>query len=66
MSMGQSDRLARQSYPDLSRPVVNSPNDGIKMGDQKFLRSPTTEVQDIQTYSISVNSHCTWNCLTLN
>lgn len=65
-SMGRSDRLARQSYPDLSGPVVNSPNNGFKMGDQKFLRYPTTEVHDIQTYSISVNSHSTWNCVTLN
>jgi hypothetical protein len=37
--MGQSDRLATQSYPDLSEPVKNSPNNSIKMGDHKILRS---------------------------
>jgi len=54
MNMGQSDRLARQSYPDLPEPVMHSPNKVIKMGDHKILRSPTTEVHDIQTLMVCV------------
>ena len=54
MSMGQSGRLARRSYPDLSEPVTNSPNNGIKMGDHKILRSPPTEVHDSQTLTVFV------------